>query len=513
MPDSSESSAPLLNNHHQDEHYSKPSNDELIEPYLSGIRWPQVLNAMLGFLPSFFAAQVTFVTIFTDSKPSWHCMQESPICNSSSNICQLQENAWSWDKPAQTSIVSEWFLDCASNAIVEGLPASSFFIGSLVAGFCLSFIGDQFGRKKLLFVSSLIMSGASFFAAFSNNVWLYSAMRFVSGLGRAAIGTCALVLATESVGKKWQGKLGSVGFLVFTLGFLILPLMAFLVRDSSWRVIYLMISIPGILYCIALQLFAYESPRWLLTQGRVKEAVEVLKAFAGPDSKDLSWNFNLENRHQKVKKGNSMLSFFRILSESRALSRQLILLLIISFGIGLVYYGAALGVGSLGFDLYWGAAFNAVLQVISFFVVYVSITKLKRKISLLGLAFLSGVCCISIPLCTMFGLHFQVVLELLSFFSASTAFSITLIYTAELFPTEARNSAVAIVWQALMLGGVVSPVMIAAGGDSNILSFGLFGVCIIATGSLVLFLPETIGVVSSAGTNNGEQDGNGEAIA
>ncbi|KAF3671768.1 hypothetical protein FXO37_07840 [Capsicum annuum] len=87
----------------------------------------------------------------------------------------------------------------------------------------------------------------------------------------------------------------------------------------------------------------------------------------------------------------------------------------------------------------------------------------------------------------------QLVLELTSFFSACTSFDLLLIYTSELFPTTStRNATVSIVWQAVGLGGVVSPVLVGAGGDTNkILPYLVLGTMTSTAGSLVIFLPET----------------------
>lgn len=128
-------SSPLLSNSASTDlpcnvdHSSKSDNlDELIEPYIRGFTWSHAFQLMLISMASFFAAQQTYITIFTDSKPSWHCTQiandTTTSCNSQSSICQLPINSWQWDKPARTSIISEWSLLCAGNDIIAGLPAS-----------------------------------------------------------------------------------------------------------------------------------------------------------------------------------------------------------------------------------------------------------------------------------------------------------------------------------------------------------------------------------------------------
>ncbi|WMV51720.1 hypothetical protein MTR67_045105 [Solanum verrucosum] len=120
--------------------------------------------------------------------------------------------------------------------------------------------------------------------------------------------------------------------------------------------------------------------------------------------------------------------------------------------------------------------------------------KLNRKCSLLGFAMLSGI--FSIGCVIIDGGRFeglQIGVELISYFSACTTFSILLIYTLELFPTCVRNSAVAMVRRAMVLGGALSPMLIGVGRNNEWLSFGVFGLSIATCGCFVVFLPETKG--------------------
>jgi hypothetical protein len=52
---------------------------------------------------------------------------------------------------------------------------------------------------------------------------------------------------------------------------------------------------------------------------------------------------------------------------------------------------------------------------------------------------------------------------------------------------------VGLVRQALVLGGVVAPVLVALGRERSFWSFGVFGLCIGCLGLFVVCLPETRG--------------------
>ncbi|PHT57729.1 hypothetical protein CQW23_00092 [Capsicum baccatum] len=511
-------STPLLSNspsakNHQDQEFPKlndhsSSLEEIIEPFFGscGIAWPQILQVILVSMASFFEAQQTFITIFTDAIPSWHCTQlNNTSCDSKSNVCQLSLTEWDWDKPVYASIVSEWSLHCTNSPILQGLPASSFFMGCLLGGLVLGLLGDTIGRKTVLFSGCLIMSMASIFIAFSDNVWMYSVLRFLSGCGHAAIGSSVLVLCSESVGKQHQGKVGTMGFFMSTFGFLSLPGLAYVSRNYSWRVLYLWTSLPAVVYCMLMQFCVYESPRWLLSKGKVREASAILNTFI--ESHINNQSSNLDDNKKLIVPNASNQSLFKILLMKRWFLGQLLLAVAAGFGIGLMYYGMPLGLGNGHFslNLYLSTGLNALLELPAFLIVFLLVEKCKRRTTLLGLSISCGVCGMLCMIASEWKV-LQLALELTSFFSACTSFDLLLIYTSELFPTSIRNATVSIVWQAVGLGGIVSPVLVGAGGDTNkILPYLVLGIMTSTAGSLVIFLPETKGFESANNIEEQEQ--------
>lgn len=472
------------------------SLDDMIEQWVGTFGWAQLLQAFLVSFAWFFDAQQTFISIFTDTEPTWHCTQlTGEPCNSVSNICNLPQDSWAWDEPQSSSIISEWTLEC-SGSILTGLPASSFFLGCLLSGLVLATLADTWlGRKNMLFLSCLTMSISSILTAFSPNIYIYSLLRFASGFGRGAIGACALVLSSELVGKRWRGQVGIIGFFCFGLGFISLPAIAYINRRSTWRNIYLFTSIPAIIYCILVHTFVCESPRWLFIKGRKEEAVSTLRSIApiSPTCETLSlsavdsidceetWNVDL---YSAVKK----------LLQRRWAIRRLSAVMVIGFGTGMVYYGMPLGVGNLAFNLYLSVTLNALAELPSALMTFLLIGRLNRRSSLLFFTIISGLCSI---MCVVLGHDgrpgLQIGLELVSFFSACTALNVLLIYTLELFPTCVRNSAMSMVRQAVVFGSVFSPDLVAASRKNGFFSYGLFGLVIGSCGVFVAWLPETRG--------------------
>ncbi|KAF3448797.1 hypothetical protein FNV43_RR09510 [Rhamnella rubrinervis] len=481
------------------------SLDSVIEKITQNSGFAQFMQAILVSLSSLFDGQQSFISVFSDAQPTWHCTDtsdNSTWCSSTSNVCQMSSSAWAWDRSASASIISDFNLQC-SPSIISGLPASSFFFGCLLGGFILATLADSsLGRKNLLFLSCFIMSVSALITSFSTNVWIYSALRFVSGFGRVSIGGCALVLSTEMMSRKWRDRVGIIGFLCFTLGFLSLPAIAYVNKDSSWRSLYLWTSIPGIVYCAMIFFFVRESPKWLLTQGRKGEALAILERF-GEANNNINMSsstlflysrFSLVEDEENSGAVVDVFASLRNLFNKRWALRRVMTLMVLGVGAGMIYYGMPLGVGSLGFNTYVSVTINALSEIPSYALTFIIIGSWNRRTLLLLFSLISGIGSIMCVVVSFKWKALQIGFEMLSFFCGNVAFAVLMIYTLELFPTSVRNSATSMVRQASVLGATISPMLISAGrNNGGVLSYGVFGVVIMASGLFVLYLPETRG--------------------
>nr|GMC49727.1 organic cation/carnitine transporter 3-like [Ipomoea batatas] len=479
----------------------KRSLDDTIERCIGKFGWAQLLQATLASLAWIFDAQQTFVTIFTDVVPTWHCNGDlsSSTCT---DVCQLPAEAWGWDTAAHTSVVSEWGLQCAG-AVITGLPSTSYFVGCLVGGIALSTFADSsLGRKRMLAFSCCLMNVAAVLTAAASNVWVYSALRFLTGFGRATIGTCALVLSTEVVGRRWRGQVGIIGFICFTFGFLSLPAIAYFNAGSSWRYLYLWTGIPGIIYSVIVYFVAGESPRWLYVRGMKQDFVQTIKNIAPPETRNsittsFFGSFILDNHDQDQEDQNMGMDLYaalRLLLNKGWALKRLLTVMLVGVGTGMVYYGIPLGVGEMPLNLYLSTTLNALSELPASLTTFLLIDKLKRRSSVLGLGLLSGACCVGCVVFVSEELRWvQIGLEIVAFFNACTAFNVLMIYTLELFPTCVRNSAVSIVRQAMVLGGAISPLLVALGRANRFYSYGVFGLTIGVCCLFVIWLPETMG--------------------
>ncbi|XP_006657833.1 organic cation/carnitine transporter 2-like [Oryza brachyantha] len=497
---------PLLTSH-EAKPAKAPSIDDAIETYIGATGATQLLKAMLLAFAWAFDAQQVFMSVFTDAEPPWHCTGvpangDSSCSPAAASPCALPPGTWEWDRPAETSVVSEWALKCSGPALVS-LPASSFFAGNLAGGFLLTTLADtHLGRRKMLFLSLVTMSLAGVLTAFSPNVWAYAALRFVSGFGRSIVGTSAMVLSTELVGKRWRNTVSAAGFVFFSVGFMSLPALAYTFREASWRNMYVWTSLPSLCYSVLVYVLVQESPRWLLVRGRKQEAIEAVRQIAslnGGGGGGMMSSFSMldacavELGEDRGAGGEGLFATLQSMWERRWALRRLAAIMTASFGVGMVYYGMPLNVGSLSSNLYLSVAYNAVAELPSSILSWLFMGRFNRRTSVLVLTTASGLCSLACVVIPGERTGVRMAAEVCSFFASCTAYDVMLMYSIELFPTSVRNSAVGLVRQAVVLGGVVAPVLVAVGRERSYWSFGVFGLAVGCLGLFVACLPETRG--------------------
>lgn len=268
-----------------------------------------------------------------------------------------------------------------------------------------------------------------------------------------------------------------------------LPGIAYVNRYSSWKSLYLWTSLPGIFYSFFAYIFVTESPRWLLLQGREKEAMAILKGITSSISNQLA----ALAQQRSASTNSNLYSSMRELCEKTWAIKRLLAVMMLGFGIGMVYFGMPLNVGNLGFNIYLAALFYALLDIPAFIATYL-LHNCRRKPSILCFSIASGISCL---VCVVIKkeLHTAIlVLDLVSFFCVGTAYNVFLIYMIELFPTSVRNTATSMGRQSIVFGAIFSPYLISEGRKNGWFSYGLFGVIILCSASCILYLSETKGI-------------------
>ncbi|KAM4677026.1 organic cation/carnitine transporter 2-like isoform 2-T2 [Discoglossus pictus] len=401
-------------------------------------------------------------------------------------------DGWTYSKEHYVvTIVSEWDLVC-ENDWKGPLTTSLFFIGVLIGSFVSGQMSDRFGRKKILFATMAVQTGFSFIQVFSVNWEMFTALFVIVGMGQISNYVAAFILGTEILGKSVRILFSTLGVCIFyAIGYMLLPLFAYFIRD--WRMLLLALTVPG-LFCIPLWWVIPESPRWLISQGRVEEAEDIVRKAAkknGITPPRVIFDITeLQDLKEQSHKSHTFLDLLKTRNIRTITFFSILLWMIISVG----YFGLSLNTPNLHGDPYINCFLSAITEVPAYVIAWLLLRKFPRRYSTVSTLFLGGVVLLFIQLVPPDLNILSIFLVMLGKFGITSAFSMVYVYTAELYPTVVRNMGVGASSMASRLGSILSPYFVYLGAYDRFLPFILMGSLTVLVGIFTLFLPESYGM-------------------
>jgi MFS transporter, SP family, arabinose:H+ symporter len=162
-----------------------------------------------------------------------------------------------------------------------GLTVSSALWGTVIGAMTAGYPGQRIGRRDSLRIMALFYVLCALGCAFAPNWGSLIVFRIIGGLGIGGSSVLAPMYIAELSPAKWRGRL--VGFFQINIvvGILLAYLSNFLIGRmnlglAEWRWQLGVAAVPA-LFFLGLLFFIPRSPRWLATQNRTREAVEVLR--------------------------------------------------------------------------------------------------------------------------------------------------------------------------------------------------------------------------------------------
>jgi MFS transporter, putative metabolite:H+ symporter len=163
----------------------------------------------------------------------------------------------------------------------SGLLISASYVGQLAGAIVFSALAEKVGRIRGTTAAIAIMSVLSFGCAMAANFPALLACRLVQGIGVGGEMPVAATYINELSRAHGRGRFFLLYEMIFPLGLMATgQIGAWLVPAYGWRAIFLLGGIPGLLITFLVARLP-ESPRWLISKGRLREAeaiVEVLEA-------------------------------------------------------------------------------------------------------------------------------------------------------------------------------------------------------------------------------------------
>ena len=395
----------------------------------------------------------------------------------------------------------QWGLTGADIGLLNTITFASAATGRLLSGI----LGDRYGRRVMLSINLLLFTIGSALCALAPSFGWLCLARAIVGFGVGGEISTAVTMLAEFCSPKFRGtaaglvNVGAGGFgnfLAPAFGLLIFTLFP---GEDSWRWLFAVLALPAFLV-VFFRRYVPETPRFLASQGKIKEANKVLSILASgtlrPKNLKVTEYLTVdENEKPASTKGN-----WKELFQSPYLGRTIPVAIAI-----LMSYGAQLSVltlmpiifVSMGHTLQGSLLYSMIIQsgsvlgaiAASTFGYYFP----RKKVLTIG-----SICACAAALSIIYlGVNIYLVL----FFGALFQFFVLLlntsiwIYAPELYPTRIRGFGVALILASGSAAGSFVPIIAGSLFDS----YGMMGVFGLAASMYAIFAiciqlgPETFG--------------------
>ncbi|KAK1882803.1 Solute carrier family 22 member 5 [Dissostichus eleginoides] len=327
-------------------------------------------------------------------------------------------DGWNYSKDIyQSNIVTEWDLVCDDQWKVP-FASSTLFVGYLFGSLISGHVSDRFGRKKVVFISLVAQSAAVMLQSFSHSWQMFCVMFLFVGASQISL---------------------------YISAYMTLPWIAYGIRE--WRTLLAVLSSTAVVY-IPLWWFIPESPRWLITQGRVEEADSIVREAARKNKIEAPAVIFKESEASAQFQKYTMLDILK----SKKI-RCITLMMAINIG----YFGLSLNTSNLSGNPFMNCFLSATTEVPAYVVSTVLLKKCPRRALLSSFLVIGGGVLLLIQFIPEDLQYVALALEMTGKFGFTMAFSIVYIYTAEVYPTVLRNVGMGMCSSAARIGSITAP--------------------------------------------------------
>ncbi|OMO65051.1 Sugar/inositol transporter [Corchorus capsularis] len=189
-----------------------------------------------------------------------------------------------WDNATIAGAIVYIKKDLNLGTSLEGLVVAMSLIGATAITTCSGAISDWLGRRPMLIISSMLYFVSGLVMLWSPNVYVLFIARLLDGFGIGLAVTLVPVYISETAPSEIRGLLNTLPQFTGSGGMFLSYCMVFgmsLMDSPSWRLMLGILSIPSLLYFALTVFYLPESPRWLVSKGKMLEAKQVLQRLRG----------------------------------------------------------------------------------------------------------------------------------------------------------------------------------------------------------------------------------------
>jgi putative MFS transporter len=166
-----------------------------------------------------------------------------------------------------------------------GLLISASYVGQLASALVFSALAEKVGRIRGTTAAIAIMSIMSFGCALAGNFPALLACRVVQGIGVGGEMPVAATYINELSRAHGRGRFFLLYEMIFPLGLMATgQIGAWTVPSFGWSSIFILGGVPGLLITFLVARLP-ESPRWLISKGRIAEAEKIIEQIEASTSR------------------------------------------------------------------------------------------------------------------------------------------------------------------------------------------------------------------------------------
>lgn len=402
-------------------------------------------------------------------------------------------------------------------------------------------LADKIGRKKVFCWSATLQLIFGVGVAFVPEYFSFLFVRFLYGIfGSAGSYITGFVLTMELVGPSKRTPCGVAFQAAFAGGIMLVAGWAALIKDRQLlQVVY---GLHGLL------LFAHwwlmdESPRWLWTQGRQAEAVNIVAKGVKTNKRGIGLDkehfLSRSKPHRVVINSPKSSAGITDLFKTPNLRIKTLNVCLCWFANSIAYYGLSLSTvsknvlvtlkwdnfrkikvhsfnyytfllkGKLGGNPFFNLFVMSLVEIPSYIACILLLDRLGRRSITSSFMIVGGIACIAAVFMAAKSTESTTTVFIGKLFIAGS-FAVIYNYSAELFPTVVRNSAMGLGSMCARLAGAFTPLITLLDSFDPKIPAIVFGVVSLISGLWVLLLPETNGQPMPESIEDGENFGKGD---
>uniref|UniRef100_A0A3Q3CST6 Solute carrier family 22 member 3 n=1 Tax=Haplochromis burtoni TaxID=8153 RepID=A0A3Q3CST6_HAPBU len=351
-----------------------------------------------------------------------------------------------------------------------------------------NFFCKWFGRQISFLVSNILNAVAGIAVAIAPNYISILVFRTILGFSVKGGWMTSYVLLTEIVGVKYRRTVGILYQMFFSVGLLILPLLAYFITD--WRWLQVTFTVPYVLF-VCYYWFIPESPRWLISQNRSSKALKITEAVARENHRTLFKNMESLTDGEGESTSASLLDLIR----TPNMRKHTFILMFNWFTSAVVYQGLVMRLGIAGGNVYIDFLISGLVEFPAAFLILFTIERIGRRLPFATANIVAGASCFIAAFIPDSLFWLKTAVACIGRLGITMAFEMVVFVNTELYPTFVRNLAVSVCSTLCDVGGIVSSFLLYRLAAIWLeLPLIIFGAVAIIAGGLVLLLPETKGV-------------------